>query len=413
VAGERTLSTLKRYRELYSKANRKERSGLLDEFCELTQYHRKYAISLLSKPADAPAPGSHQRKRGPTYSATCIKVLEQIWQAAGRPWSERLKGMLPYWLPWARGRLSLLTPAVEAELLAMSPRQMDRRLQPKKRQLKKRMYGRTKPGSLLKHQIAVKTEQWDVDEPGFFEIDLVSHSGPHAAGEFLYSLNITDIYTGWCETRAIMGRGETGVVEALDKMRAALPFTLKAIDCDNGSEFINHHLMRYCQRHGIQFTRGRPYRKNDNAHVEQKNWTHVRKLVGWDRYDTAAQQNALNELYEDCWGPMMNLYQPCVKLKQKVRIGSRVTRRYDQARTPLDRLAACYAEGERPASIQALLDQRGQLDPFALAETIEKRLEVITQSPEKAGQYTPSQTEAGHRRPKAAAPKQPQPQPPM
>jgi len=233
------LSTLKRYQELYSKANRKERGRLLDEFCELTQYHRKYAISLLGKPADSPAPGSRKRKRGPTYSAACITVLEKIWDAAGRPWSKRLKAMLPQWLPWARGRFALLTPAVEAQLLAMSARQMDRRLQAKKRQLKRRMYGRTKPGTLLKHQIAVKTEQWDVKEPGFFEIDLVSHSGPHAAGEFLYSLNITDIHTGWCETRAVMGRGEAGVVEALEEMRLVLPFELKAIDSDNGSEFIS------------------------------------------------------------------------------------------------------------------------------------------------------------------------------
>ena len=413
MAGERTLSTLKRYQELYSKANRKERSRLLDEFCELTQYHRKYAISLLGKPADSPAPGSRKRKRGPTYSTACITVLEKIWDAAGRPWSKRLKAMLPQWLPWARGRFALLTPAVEAQLLAMSARQMDRRLQTKKRQLKRRMYGRTKPGALLKHQIAVKTEQWDVKEPGFFEIDLVSHSGPHAAGEFLYSLNITDIHTGWCETRAVMGRGEAGVVEALEEMRLVVPFELKAIDSDNGSEFINHHLMRYCQRCGIQFTRGRPYRKNDNAHIEQKNWTHVRKLVGWDRYDSAAQQSALNDLYEECWGLMMNLYQPCVKLKEKVRKGSRVTRRYDEARTPLDRLAAYYAEDQLPAQVQALLNQREQLDPFALAETIEKRLKVIAHSPEKAGQYTPTQLEDESRRPQAAAPNQPRPQPSM
>lgn len=171
--------------------------------------------------------------------------------------------------------------------------------------------------------------------------------------------------------------------------------------------------MRYCQQRGIQFTRGRPYRKNDNAHIEQKNWTHVRKLVGWERYDTAAQQSAFNGLYEDCWGPMMNLYQPCVKLKEKLRKGSRVTRRYDDARTPLDRLAACYAEDQMPAQVHALLAQREQLDPFALAETIEKRIEVIAHSPEKAGQYTPTQVEDASRCPKVAAPNQSRPQPSM
>ena len=228
---------------------------------------------------------------------------------------------------------------------------MDRRLQDKKRRLKGRIYGRTKPGSLLKHHIAIKTDNWDVHEPGYCEIDLVSHSGPHASGTFLYSLNVTDIHTGWCETRAIMGKCETEVVDALESIRQALPFELKGIDSDNGSEFINYHLLRYCDKHHIQFTRSRPYKKNDNAYIEQKNWTHVRKLVGWDRYDTPAQHKAIQALYTGCWGTMMNLYQPCVKLKEKVRIGARVTRRYDPPQTPLDRLVAFYADKRLPKAV--------------------------------------------------------------
>ncbi len=274
------------YRKRYGKADRAGRSQLLDEFCAQTHYHRKYAIALLGRPADSPDPGCVVRRRGVTYSKASIRVLERIWKTAGYPWSVRLKAMLPQWLPWAREHVRGVTPAVEAQLLRMSPRQMDRRLKEKKRRLKRRLYGRTKPGTLLKHHIPIKTDQWDVTEPGFCEIDLVSHSGPNASGEFIHSFNLTDIHTGWCETRAIMGKGEAGVVAALEDMRKSLPFTLKAIDSDNGSEFINYHLYRYCQKHGIQFTRGRPYKKDDNAHIEQKNWTHVRKLWGWDRYDT-------------------------------------------------------------------------------------------------------------------------------
>lgn len=151
------------------------------------------------------------------------------------------------------------------------------------------------------------------------------------SGEFIYSLNLTDIFSGWDEPFALMGKGERGVVMALDHMRRILPFALKAIDSDNGSEFINYHLYRYCAEHGIQFTRGRPYKKDDNAHIEQKNWTHVRKLLGWERYDTPEALAAINALYRGPWRTMMNLFQPCVKLREKVRVGSRLIRRYDEA----------------------------------------------------------------------------------
>ena len=378
MAGERVMNGMKKYRLQYKKADKAGRSRLLDDFCAEAGYHRKYAISLLRKPVDTPAPGSTPRRRGSTYSAASIRILAQIWKAAGYPWSARLKALLPQWLPWARRHIRGLTPEVECALLKISPRQMDRRLQDKKRRLKGRIYGRTKPGSLLKHHISIKTDNWDVHEPGYCEIDLVSHSGPHASGEFIYSLNVTDIHTGWCETRAIKGKGETGVVDALDGIRQALPFELKGIDSDNGSEFINYHLLRYCEKHRIQFTRSRPYKKNDNAHIEQKNWTHVRKLVGWDRYDSPAQLKAIQALYTGCWRAMMNLYQPCVKLKQKVRIGSRITRRYDQPQTPLDRLITYYAGKRLPKAVRALRDQRDHTDPFMLSKGIDKALGALT-----------------------------------
>ncbi len=379
MAGERVLKSLKRWRERYVRADRAGRSRLLDEFCAVTKYHRKYAIMLLRRPADSPAPGATPRRRGTTYSKASIRVLERIWRAAGYPWSVRLKALLPQWLPWARQHIRGLTPTVEQELLRMSPRQMDRRLQDKKRRLKRRIYGRTKPGTLLKHHIPIKTDQWDVTEPGFCEIDLVSHSGPHASGEFIHSLNLTDIHTGWSETRAIMGKGERGVVAALEDIRNRLPFPLRAIDSDNGSEFINHHLYRYCTKHRIQFTRGRPYKKDDNAHIEQKNWTHVRKLFGWDRYDTPALLDAMNALYRGPWRAMMNVYQPCVKLKEKVRVGSRLTRRYDPAQTPLDRLVACSSTKRLPAKLRALVSERRVRDPFVLSKTIDEQLQHITQ----------------------------------
>jgi len=370
MAGERLAKALPGYRKRYAAAERKERSKVLDEFCGITGYHRKYAMVLLKVPADVPVV-KERKRRGPTYSAASVRVLEQIWKAADYPWSARLKALLPLWLPWARKHLHNCTAEIEEQLLKMSARQMDRRLAEKKRKLKRHIYGGTKPGTLLKHQIPVRTDNWDVQEPGYCEIDLVSHSGPHASGEFIYSLNLTDIRTQWDETRAIMGKGEAGVVKALDEIRRVLPFSLLAIDSDNGSEFINYHLVRYCDKHGIQFTRGRPYKKNDNAHIEQKNWTHVRRIFGWDRYDTPEQLATMNALYKNELRQMMNLYQPSVKLQSKTRTGSRVTKHYDDAQTPLERLIA--AVGTNPAT-DKLLKRRGKLDPFLLSERIEQKL---------------------------------------
>jgi len=281
---------------------------------------------------------------------------------------------VPLWLPWARRRWRL-SATVCQQLRAISPRQIDRRLAPVKRQLKTRRYGRTKPGTLLKHHIPVKTDHWDVTVPGFTELDLVAHCGDRADGEFAHSLNVTDIHTTWVETRAVLGRGERRVQEALTDVQRTLPFRLRGIDTDNGSEFINDHLYRYCQAEGIQFTRGRPYKKDDNAHIEQKNWTHVRKLVGYLRYDTPAAVAALNELYGGELRLFQNLFLPAVKLLRKERVGARVRRRYDVPRTPLERVQAC-AEAD-PAAVARLVARRDQLDPFALAEALDRKLERL------------------------------------
>jgi len=357
----------------YKKAGRGEKSSILDGFCAATGYHRKHAITLLSHPPGAQP--SRRRTRSPRYGPEAIRVLSKIWEAAGFPWSVRLKALLPIWLPWARKRLRI-SPAIEQQLLAMSPRTMDRRLGPLKRRLGRRLYGRTKPGSLLKHQIPLQTSSWSESRPGFTEIDLVSHSGNAADGEFLHSLNVTDLATTWVETRAVLGKGQAGILGALEEVSQALPFPLRGIDSDNGSEFINHHLVSFCQKRDIQFTRSRPYKKDDNAHIEQKNWTHVRKLLGWDRYDSPEAVVALNDLYCNEWRLMMNLFQPTVKLASKERVGSRLRRRYTPAQTPLDRLLAHCANDLQPA-VQRLRALRDTLDPFELTRAIEKKLQRI------------------------------------
>jgi len=354
----------------YQQASRLEKQRILDEFCTVTRYHRKSALRLLNGPPPERRPPPC-RRRSPTYGARVIQVLAAIWRAAGYPWSVRLQALLPLWLPWARQRFRL-TPALEAQLLHLSPRQMDRRLAAYRRPGATGRYGRTKPGTLLKHHIPLRTDRWDVTVPGFTEIDLVAHGGDSGDGEFAHSLNLTDIHTTWVETRAVLGRGQHAVQQALEAMRQALPFALRGIDSDNGSEFINAHLVRYCQGHRIQFTRGRPYKKDDNAHIEQKNWTHVRKLLGYVRYDAPAAVAAMNALYRQDLRLFQNLFLPSVKLAQKVRVGARIRRVYGRPQTPFDRVQAC-PEAD-PAKVAQLAALRAQLDPFALAEAIDQQL---------------------------------------
>jgi len=357
----------------YRQATAKQKEHLLDELCRVCGYHRKHAIRKLSQPLREPAKRKPPR-RGLTYSAQTLSILTAVWEAAGYPWSLRLKALLPLWMPWIKKhfRVSL---AIEHQLLEISPRQIDRRLQAHKRKLRKRIYGRTKPGTLLKHQIPIRTTHWNVTTPGFVEIDLVAHSGKAASGEYIFSLNLTDIFTGWVETRAVMGKGQRGVVTALNEMCAALPFALKGIDSDNGSEFINAHLLRFCAQHHIQFTRGRPYQKDDNAHIEQKNWTHVRKVMGWERYDSPRALAAMNAFDAGPWRTMMNLFQPCIKLQKKIRKGSRLLRKYDPPQTPLDRLLA--TKHGKSVMLRDLQKQRAICDPFVLAQKIDSQLEAI------------------------------------
>lgn len=218
-----------------------------------------------------------------------------------------------------------LTAALERDLLAISPRQLDRRLRPYTQRSKRRLYGTTRPGSLLKHMIPMKTDHWDVTTPGSLEIDLVSHAGASAAGDCIYTLDCVDIQTGWVERQAVKGKGREGILRALQTIEQQLPFPLRGIDSANGSEFINTHLLAFCQRpdgQTIQFTRSRPYKQDDNAHVEQKNWTHVRKLIGWDRYDSSAALQAMHALYDELRS-FQTLFQPSMKLLLKVRNGSR------------------------------------------------------------------------------------------
>ena len=358
----------------YRKAGRKGKKVILSEFCANTGYHRKYAIRLLNGARPEKRRTRRERRRGVSYNSETLAVLTAVWEAAGYPWSVRLKALLPQWMAWIRKRYRM-RPEIEKQLLQISPRQMDRRLKAQKTRRRRRLYGRTKPGFLLKHHIPVKTDRWDVAIPGFTEVDLVSHSGNSASGEFAHTLNVTDIHSTWTESRAVLGRGEEAVQRALHEIATVLPFPLLGVDSDNGSEFINWHLKGWCDQRQIQLTRGRPYKKDDNAHIEQKNWTHVRNLLAWDRYDTHEAVAAMNDLYGNELRLWLNLYLPSVKLLKKVRVGSRVRRVYDAARTPFERVKTCpQADPEKVAKLEEL---RKRLDPFQLSRIIERKLERI------------------------------------
>lgn len=218
--------------ERYRSAGRQGKKVILSEFCANTGYHRKYAIRLLNGPRPGKRPRPRERRRGLSYGSETLAILTAVWEAAGYPWSVRLKALLPGWMPWIRKQFRV-RPEIEKQLVRISARQIDRRLKAQKTQRRRRIYGRTKPGYLLKHHIPVKTDSWNVRVPGYTEVDLVSHSGNSGAGEFAHTLNVTDIHTAWTESRALLGRGEEAVQRALSEIKEVLPFALLGVDSDN------------------------------------------------------------------------------------------------------------------------------------------------------------------------------------
>jgi len=359
----------------YRDASHQIKQVILNEFCRVCGYNRKYAIRKLhGPPPEELRERDRTRDRDVVYSGTALDVIGRVWEASGYPWSQRLTAILRDWMPWIRRRYKI-SPAVEKELLSISARQIDRRLKNKKDMAKRRMYGRTKPGNLLRHQIPIRTDYFDVDKPGYEEIDTLSHSGDCAEGDFAYTVNQTDISSVWTESVAVLGKGEDGVVRALAEMRDAVPFDVIAYDPDNGSEFINWHMVKFCREKHLALTRSREYKKDDQAHIEQKNYTHVRKLIGYDRYDSQCAVDAMNDLYRNELRLYMNLFMPSVKLERKVHIGSRLVRRYDDPQTPLQRLLA--SGGADPRKLKELKELHDSLDPFLLAKAIDAKLAVI------------------------------------
>lgn len=364
----------------YRKASKKDKYFMLNEFTQLTSYNRCYAAFLLRTHCKrlrvnkkivlvGDITKRNKRNRPRTYDDKVIGVLKRIWLIMDCICGKRLAPILKEVLPILENHQEIELEATSKEkLLMISAATIDRLLAPERKKKSLRARSRTKPGTLLKHQIPIRTfSQWDEHKPGFVEIDLVGHEGGDAGGDYIQTLDMTDVCTGWTETQAVKNKAQVWVFEALKQIRLHLPFELLGIDSDNGSEFINNHLYRYCQKEQITFTRARAYRKNDNCYVEQKNYSVVRRAVGYLRYDTQEELNILNQLYGHL-RLYTNYFQPVMKLMKKTRIGSRVRKEYDKPQTPNRRVLASPYVGEE--SKKALREEYTKLNPAELKRQI-------------------------------------------
>lgn len=359
----------------YVNASRSEKIKILDEFCAVCGYNRKYAIRLLKR-----GPIKPKQKTGPKPiydDSSLILPLKQIWFTADQPCGKRLKPIISLWLPSYESTYGPLLPDIKQKLLTISAATIDRLLKPTRAKSKLKGRCTTKPGSLLKSHIQVQFSHWDVQCPGFLEADTVAHCGNTTAGEFAWSLTVTDICTGWTENRAMWNKESGPVYERISDVEAALPFNILGFDCDNGGEFINHALHDYFikREKPVIFTRSRPYKKNDNAHVEQKNWTHVRNLFGYDRLDDKRVVSLMNDLYRKEWSLFQNHFMPTMKLQHKERVGAKYKKKYEKPKTPYER--ALESNYVADTSKEKLKTIHGTLNPFTLKQEIERKLKEI------------------------------------
>lgn len=367
------LEQLNRLRQRYAQRGKQGKTRLLDELCEQFGYSRKHAIKLMRVVRTAVP----RRRSGPPPRYEPIqKVIERIWSAAEQLCGKRLVEALPLWLPHYPKHFGGLLPCQQRLLSDVSSATLDRLLA---RQRSPRSHGLsgTKPGRLLRLHVPIQGQVWDERVPGFLEADSVAHCGSSLAGNFTWSLVYTDLASAWTEGRAVWNKGASGVLRQTRDVEQQLPFVLRGFDFDNGSEWLNWTLIRYLQRrpHPILVSRSRPYHKDDNAHVEQKNWMWPRQLLGYGRLAEPDLIEPINGVYKEVWGPLQNFFLPSMKLHRKWRDGSRWVRRHDRPQTAYQRLLA---------SGQLELKQRRRLrewyeslDPFLLAASLEKRLKPI------------------------------------
>lgn len=364
---------LARIKDRYRKAGRKAKKRILDEFCEVCGHHRKHAIRLLNTDGrkKLKKPGRPGR-----YGPEEIQVLESIWESSGYPCSTRLVGMIPLWLPAYENEHGVLDENVREKIRSAKARTLDDVLRSTRKKHGVRGISGTKPGNYLKNTIPIKISHKDVTEPGYLQADTVAHCGGSLDGSFVWSLTLTDILSGWTENGAVWNKGQYGIHRLLEKMEQGLPFPIKGFHTDNGGEFINHHLHSFYKDRDkpVKMTRGRPGRSNDNPHVEQKNNTHVRKLLGYQRIEDKSLMADIDQLYEAS-NLLNNFFCTNRRLIIKERRGSRYYKKYDPPATPCQRLL----DSGHMTELQKthLLELQTNLDPYKLRRLIDAKSRKI------------------------------------
>jgi hypothetical protein len=356
---------LDRVRFRYLKADKSQKSLILDEFCKVCDISRKHAIKLLHEAVKEVAP-----RPGPkvVYGPNIHEHIVKLWRSMSMICSKKMVAAIPLWLEYYYG----ITPDERVQLTQISSATIDRILA-KHRLESKKGRSSTEP-SLIKNKIPIKLLDDLVLAPGFIEADTVAHCGNSLAGEFINSLTMTDLYSSWTENRAVWKKESITVMNAITSIEEALPFTVRGFATDNGNEFLNHDLHSYFfnRKNRVEFVRRRPYKKNDNAHVEQKNWTHVRELFGYDRFDTLSQVEWMNDIYKRLWNPLWNFFTPVMKLKSKTRVGGRVIKVYDDPKTPYRRLIDSNTLSEE--QLTKLQSQIKTMNPFEMKKELDEKL---------------------------------------
>lgn len=366
---------LKKLRRRYELAGAEYKRKLLDQAQELLGYHRKAAIRAMRAPRVVRGPRIITGRPVKYEPSLLTPWLRPIWQASDYACGRRLVAMLPEWVPAYEQHERRMPGEVREKLLSASGRTLDRLLEPLRAQGARRSL--TRPGTLLRQQIPIRGSVWEEGKAGWLEVDTVALCGGSVAGEFVWMVDGVDYATTWVEVRAMWGRGQAGTLKALQDMEASLPFSLLGLDSDNGGEFINYHVLNWLQKRARPafMTRSRPYKKDDNAHVEQKNWTHIRQCFGYERYDNPEVVEPINALVKGAYGQLLNYFHATLKLERKERKGGQLNRIYGAAQTPLARV---LASAEVTPQIKCRLErEKAGLNPFALKRDMARSLKEI------------------------------------
>src|SRR5271169_2429137 len=370
------IEVLTKLRRRYHSAGARHKRKLLDQAQELLGYHRKAAIRALKAPVVVRGPRLITGRPLAYEPKVLLPFLRPIWQATDYACGRRLVAMLPEWVPAYEKHERSLPEEVREKLLSASGRTLDRLLEPLRLQSGGRCL--TRPGTLLRHQIPIRGSVWDDENPGWLEVDTVALCGGSAAGQYVWMVDGVDYATTWVELRAMWGRGQAGTLAALQDIEAGLPFSLLGLDSDNGGEFLNHHVLKWLQKRPqpVFMTRSRPFKKDDNAHVEQKNWTHVRQCFGYERHDNPEVVEPMNALVKGAYGQLLNYFHASLKLDHKEHAAGKVQRIYGAAQTPLARVLANTEVSQ--ATKERLLKDKARLNPFALKQAVTRSMKAIS-----------------------------------